>query len=77
MGPALHAFGWADDEHHAIAGAVVAGHVIECGAQCCGGNYAFFDEIPDTSRIGFPLAELYADGSSVITKHPGSGGARD
>jgi hypothetical protein len=74
VGPALHAFGWADEDHHAIAGAVVAGHVIECGAQCCGGNYAFFEEIPGTSRIGFPLAELYPDGSSVITKHPGPGG---
>jgi hypothetical protein len=52
----------------------VAGHVIECGAQCCGGNYAFFEEVPDRARIGFPLAELRADGSSVITKHPGTGG---
>ena len=75
VGPALHAFGWADDDYDALAGAVVAGHVIECGAQCCGGNYAFFEEIPDASRIGFPLAELYPDGSSVITKHPGTGGA--
>jgi hypothetical protein len=75
VGPALHAFGWRDDDLDAIAGAVVAGHVIECGAQCCGGNFAFFDEIPDPSRIGFPLAELYPDGSSVITKHPGTGGA--
>jgi hypothetical protein len=75
VGPALHAFGWADDDHHAIAGAVVAGHAIECGAQCCGGNYAFFGEIPDTRRIGFPLAEIYPDGSSIITKHPGTGGA--
>jgi Acyclic terpene utilisation family protein AtuA len=75
VGPALHAFGWTDGDHDAIAGAVVAGHVIECGAQCCGGNYAFFEEIPGTSRIGFPLAELYPDGSSVITKHPGTGGA--
>jgi len=75
VGPALHAFGWADEDYDAIAGAVVAGHVIECGAQCCGGNYAFFEEIPETSRIGFPLAELYPDGTSVITKHPGTGGA--
>ena len=75
VGPALHAFGWADGEHDAIAGAVVAGHVIECGAQCCGGNYAFFEEVPDRERIGFPLAEVHADGSSVITKHPGTGGA--
>ena len=75
VGPALHAFGWRDGDLDHIAGAVVAGHVIECGAQCCGGNYAFFDEIPDPSHIGFPIAELHPDGSSVITKHPGTGGA--
>ena len=74
VGPALHAFGWSDSDVDAIAGAVVAGHVIECGAQCCGGNYAFFEEVPHRQRIGFPLAELRADGSSVITKHPGTGG---
>ncbi len=74
VGPALHAFGWSDADLNAIAGAVVAGHVIECGAQCCGGNYAFFEEVPGRERIGFPLAELSADGSSVITKHPGTGG---
>ena len=75
VGPGLHAFGWGDEDVDAIAGAVVAGHVIECGPQCCGGNYAFFEEIPDPGRIGFPLAELSADGSSIITKHPGTGGA--
>ena len=75
VGPALHAFGWEDDEVDAIAGAVVAGHVIECGAQCCGGNYAFFEEIPGRERIGFPIAEVHPDGSSVVTKHPGTGGA--
>ncbi len=75
VGPALHAFGWRDGDLDHIAGAVVAGHVIECGAQCCGGNYAFFDEIPDPTHIGFPIAELHPDGSSVITKHPGTGGA--
>ena len=74
VGPALHAFGWQDGDLDAIAGAVVAGHVIECGAQCCGGNYAFFEEIPHREHIGFPIAEMRADGSSVITKHPGSGG---
>ncbi len=74
VGPALHAFGWTDADLDAIAGAVVAGHVIECGAQCCGGNYAFFEEVPGRERIGFPLAEMHADGSSVITKHPGTGG---
>ena len=75
VGPSLHAFGWTDTDLDAIAGAVVAGHVIECGAQCCGGNYAFFQEVPDRERIGFPIAEMHADGSSVITKHPGTGGA--
>jgi Acyclic terpene utilisation family protein AtuA len=74
VGPALHAFGWSDADHDAIAGAVVAGHVIECGAQCCGGNYAFFEDVPGRDRVGFPLAEVHADGSSVITKHPGTGG---
>ena len=75
VGPALHAFGWADGDLDQIAGAVVAGHVIECGAQCCGGNYAFFEEVPNRERIGFPIAEMRPDGSSVITKHPGTGGA--
>jgi hypothetical protein len=75
VGPALHAFGWADGDLDAVAGAVVAGHVIECGAQCCGGNYAFFEEIPGRDRIGFPIAEIHEDGASVITKHPGTGGA--
>jgi len=75
VGPALHAFGWADGDLDPIAGAVVAGHVIECGAQCCGGNYAFFEEVPNRERIGFPIAEVHRDGSSVITKHPGTGGA--
>jgi hypothetical protein len=75
VGPALHRFGWRDSDLDEIAGAVVAGHVIECGAQCCGGNYAFFEEIPHREHIGFPIAEMHADGSAVITKHPGSGGA--
>ncbi|GAA2779888.1 acyclic terpene utilization AtuA family protein [Kitasatospora sp. CM 4170] len=73
-GPAIAHFGWAADELDALAGAVVAGHVLECGAQATGGNYAFFRE-HDVTRPGFPIAELHADGSSVITKHPGTGGA--
>ena len=74
VGPAAAHFGWARDDYDRLAGAVVAGHVIECGAQATGGNYAFFTEIPDLDYAGFPLAEIYADGSSVITKHPGTGG---
>jgi hypothetical protein len=75
VGPAAAHFGWARTDYDALAGAVAAGHVIECGAQATGGNYAFFTEIPDLAHPGFPLAEIHADGSSVITKHPGTGGA--
>src|SRR5438309_1988668 len=57
-----------------LAGAVVAGHVIECGPQATGGNYAFLDEVTDRRYPGFPIAEVAADGSSVITKHPDTGG---
>jgi Acyclic terpene utilisation family protein AtuA len=75
VGPAAAHFGWALDDFDAIAGAMAAGHVIECGAQATGGNYAFFTQIPDLRHPGFPIAEVFADGSSVITKHPGTGGA--
>ncbi|MFI1700228.1 acyclic terpene utilization AtuA family protein [Streptomyces bobili] len=75
-GPAAAHFGWGPTEYDRLAGAVVAGHVLECGTQATGGNYAFFGE-GDVRRPGFPLAELHADGSSVITKHPGTGGFVD
>jgi len=75
VGPAAWHFGWARDDWDRLAGAVVAGHVIECGPQATGGNFSFFREIADLLRPGFPIAEVYEDGSSVITKHPGSGGA--
>ncbi|MFD7505735.1 acyclic terpene utilization AtuA family protein [Streptomyces sp. NPDC059850] len=74
-GPAAAHFGWAADDWDALAGAVIAGHVLECGTQATGGNYAFFNEIGDLRRPGFPLAEIHPDGSAVITKHPGTGGA--
>ncbi|MEV0457675.1 acyclic terpene utilization AtuA family protein [Catellatospora methionotrophica] len=73
VGPAAAHFGWARDDFDALAGAVAAGHVIECGAQATGGNYAFFTEHA-IGLPGFPIAEVYADGGSVITKHPGTGG---
>ena len=76
VGPAAAHFGWARDDWDRLAGAVAAGHVIECGPQATGGNYAFFPELPDLDKpLGFPIAEVRADGSSVITKHPGTGGA--
>ncbi|HET9874848.1 MAG TPA: acyclic terpene utilization AtuA family protein [Mycobacterium sp.] len=76
VGPAAAHFGWERTDYDRLAGAVVAGHVIECGIQASGGNYAFFTEIPTDQLLypGFPLAEIHADGSSVITKHPGTGG---
>ncbi|MBJ7906660.1 DUF1446 domain-containing protein [Streptomyces sp. DSM 110735] len=75
-GPAAAHFGWGPGDHDRLAGAVVAGHVLECGTQATGGNYAFFGD-GDVRRPGFPLAEIHADGSSVITKHPGTGGFVD
>ncbi|MGP2441329.1 acyclic terpene utilization AtuA family protein [Streptomyces sp. JW3] len=75
-GPAAAHFGWGPADHDRLAGAVVAGHVLECGAQATGGNYAFFRD-GDVRRPGFPLAELHADGSCVITKHDGTGGFVD
>ena len=74
VGPAAWHFGWARDDWDRLAGAVVAGHIIECGPQTTGGNYSFFSEVPRMTRLGFPIAEVREDGSSVITKHPGSGG---
>jgi hypothetical protein len=73
-GPAAWHHRWARDDWDALAGAVVAGHVIECGTQATGGNYSFFTEVPGMTRVGFPWAEVAADGSSVIGKHPGTGG---
>ncbi|MET9965908.1 acyclic terpene utilization AtuA family protein [Streptomyces sp. NPDC006356] len=75
-GPAAAHFGWGPGDHDRLAGSVVAGHVLECGTQATGGNYAFFDEVGAT-RPGFPLAELHEDGTCVITKHPGTGGLVD
>jgi hypothetical protein len=77
VGPSAWWHGWSyDDAAHLdrLAGAVVAGHVIECGAQATGGNYAFFAEVPGLEHVGFPWAEVADDGSSVIGKHDGTGG---
>ncbi len=75
VGPAAWWWGWQPTDWDRLAGAVTAGHVIECGAQTTGGNFAFFGELGDLSRpLGFPIAEVDADGSCVITKHPGTGG---
>ncbi len=74
VGPAAWHHGWKATDWDALAGAVAAGHVIECGAQATGGNYAFFTEVHGLEHPGFPIAEVADDGSAVITKHPGTGG---
>jgi hypothetical protein len=73
-GPAAWHHGWSRTEWDALAGAVAAGHVIECGTQATGGNYSFFTEVPGMARPGFPWAEIAADGSTVFGKHDGTGG---
>ena len=76
VGPAAAHYGWGRGDLDALAGATVAGHIVECGAQATGGNFSFFTELPDGGRRpGFPIAEVHPDGSCVITKHPGTGGA--
>ncbi len=74
VGPAAWRFGWDRTDWDQLASAVLAGHIIECSAQATGGNYAFFDEIGSLERPGFPIAEMYPDGSFVITKHEGTDG---
>jgi Acyclic terpene utilisation family protein AtuA len=75
VGAAAWWWGWGPDDHDALAGAMCAGHVIECGTQATGGNFSGFRAIPDLTDAGFPIAEISPDGSSVITKHAGTGGA--
>ena len=74
VGPAAWAYGWARDDWDKLAGAVLAGHILECGAQTTGGNYSFFQEIKQPLHPGYPIAEIDEDGSFVVTKHPGTGG---
>ena len=74
IGPAAWKYNWSSDNYDALAGALAAGHIIECGAQATGGNYSFFQEVPSFSKMGYPIAEIFEDGSFTITKHPGTGG---
>ncbi|GIR72152.1 MAG: hypothetical protein CM15mP74_34030 [Halieaceae bacterium] len=64
----------ARDDYDALAGGLAAGHIIECGQQATGGNYAFFQEVPSFDNPGYPIAEIEANGNFTITKHPGTGG---
>ena len=74
IGPAAWKFNWSRNNYDALAGALAAGHIIECGCQATGGNYAFFKEVPSFDNVGYPIAEIKKDGSFFITKHPGTGG---
>ncbi|MBU0996021.1 MAG: DUF1446 domain-containing protein [Proteobacteria bacterium] len=73
-GPCAWKFNWKQNDWDRLAGAYVAGHIIECGAQATGGNYSFLEEVPSFHNVGFPVAEMHADGSFVITKHKNTGG---
>ncbi|MDA9842084.1 DUF1446 domain-containing protein, partial [Gammaproteobacteria bacterium] len=74
IGPAAWKFGWERGNYDELAGALAAGHIIECGCQATGGNYSFFKEVPSFDNVGYPIAEIESDGSFTITKHPGTGG---
>lgn len=75
LAPMLHAFGWAADDWDRLAAGIVAGHIVECGAQSTGGNFTDWRRIPRFDSIGYPVIEVSADGSFVVTKHAGTGGA--
>ena len=74
LAPLIHEFGWAADDWDRLAAGIIAGHVIECGKQCTGGNFTDWQTVKNTAQLGFPLAEVHTDGSFVVTKHPGTGG---
>ena len=74
IGPAAWKFNWKRDDYDFLAGALAAGHIIECGCQATGGNYAFFKEVENFNNVGYPIAEIQKDGSFYITKHPNTGG---
>jgi hypothetical protein len=75
LAPLMHEFDWTFEDWDKVATGTIAGHIIECGGQCSGGNCQFdWEEIPDLANIGFPIVEAYPDGEFVITKHAGTGG---
>jgi hypothetical protein len=75
LAPLMHEFGWAADDWNRLAAGTIAGHIIECGAQCSGGNCQYaWRNIPDLADVGFPIVEVSSDGTFVVTKHEGTGG---
>lgn len=77
VAPLVYEFGWSMDDFDKLAAATVAGHILECGTQTTGGNYDRWREVPDLSKIGYPIVEAYEDGSFVVTKKQGTGGLID
>lgn len=77
LGPLIHEFGWGPKDYDLLAAGTVAGHIVECGAQCTGGNFTDWKRVPDLARVGYPIVEARADGTFAITKHAGTGGVID
>jgi hypothetical protein len=74
LAPMIYEFGWAADDWNRLAAGIVAGHIIECGTQCTGGNFTDWQKVKSHSNLGFPLVEALPDGTFTVTKHPGTGG---
>jgi hypothetical protein len=74
LAPMIHEFGWGMKDWDLLAAGTIAGHIIECGAQCTGGNFSRFWEVPDLWNVGYPVVEAREDGTFVVTKHEGTGG---
>jgi len=74
IGPMIHEFGWGPDDLDQLAAGTIAGHIVECGAQCTGGNYTDWRDVKDMAMIGYPIIEAQADGTFTVTKHEGTGG---
>lgn len=74
LAPMMYEFGWSMEDMNMLAAGTIAGHIVECGAQCTGGNYVHWKEIPDMAKIGYPVIEANSDGTFAVTKHEGTGG---